>query len=222
MVKKTSHNPSAFYTFDPIDQTRFELVLKSLEELRLGRDEIWKKMLITNHEIGRILQQEGFESVSERKEIPWDDVTILWLFSSTINSEGMIGEPLDKGKGREQIGRFQFYDGSAINYLLHFLIEESDVKEPRIISHLKKLHCRLTSEYIGHDEYSKGFGGLTLRGYLNQDEVQNLINYLQKDHWSVSANETLDGGVRDIVKHLMRILRTAAHRRVGILQREHS
>jgi len=40
--------------------------------------------------------------------------------------------------------------------------------------------------------------------------------------WSVSADEPLDGGVRDAIKHLISILKSAERRGVGVMQRSHS
>ena len=68
---------------------------------------------------------------------------------------------------------------------------------------------------------SIGFGGLSLHGWLTTDEVTILRLYLQKSPWKVSKNETFDGGVRDVVRHLLIMLKTAEKRGMGILMRSH-
>lgn len=54
------------------------------------------------------------------------------------------------------------------------------------------------------------------------DEVGNLRRLLMTGAWGVSADEPYDGGVREVVKHLVVILRGAQARGVGVLLRSHS
>jgi len=56
---------------------------------------------------------------------------------------------------------------------------------------------------------------------LTSDEVPQLRNYLEKSIWKVAKSEPLDGGVREIVRHLLIILKSAEKRNMGILMRAH-
>ena len=40
--------------------------------------------------------------------------------------------------------------------------------------------------------------------------------------WGVASDEPLDGGVRDIIKHVVAILRSAERNQVGLMLRSHS
>ena len=86
---------------------------------------------------------------------------------------------------------------------------------------LTQLDVGLQEEMRGNDELSKGFGGLNLHGWLTATEVGMLRNHLQKSAWKVANHEPFAGGIRDVARHLLIILKTAEKRGVGILMRSH-
>ena len=119
----------------------------------------------------------------------------------------------------DRLGRFRTNDGNAISYLRTNLIPES---EDNLGSQLlTQLDVGLRKETRGHDKLSIGFGGMTLHGWLTTEDVVMLRSHLQKSTWKVSKNESFDGGVRDVVRHLLIILKTAEKRGLGILMRAH-
>ena len=63
---------------------------------------------------------------------------------------------------------------------------------------------------------------MALHGWLTAPEVENLRKYLQQSAWKVAQNEPFDGGIRDVVRHLLIILKTAEKRGTGILMRAHN
>ena len=54
------------------------------------------------------------------------------------------------------------------------------------------------------------------------NEVHQLRKYFTGRVWSVSADEPLDGGVRDAIKHLVLILKSAERSGVGVMLRSHA
>ena len=63
---------------------------------------------------------------------------------------------------------------------------------------------------------------MDIRGYLSAEEVRILRLGLAGRGWSVTADEPLDGGMRDASKHLIAVLRAAERRDVGVFLRAHS
>ena len=96
--------------------------------------------------------------------------------------------------------------------------QEEDDKGGRLLT---QLDSGLRGEVRGHDNLSVGFGGMILHGWLTGPEVCELRTYLQQSAWKVAQSETFDGGVRDVVRHFLIILKTAEKRGVGILMRAH-
>ena len=62
---------------------------------------------------------------------------------------------------------------------------------------------------------------MTLHGWLTAQDVSNLRSYLEKSIWKVDKNEPLDGGVLEIVRHLLIVLKSAEKRGLGIMMRRH-
>jgi hypothetical protein len=64
--------------------------------------------------------------------------------------------------------------------------------------------------------------GLHICGILDMNEAHQLRKFFTGRMWSVSAEEPLDGGVRDAIKHLVQILKSAERRGVGVMLRSHA
>ena len=58
-----------------------------------------------------------------------------------------------------------------------------------------------------HPNASEGPGGLRLHGWLDVADIKDLRVGLMGRSWTVAADEPLDGGLRDAVKHLGAMLR---------------
>ncbi len=165
------------------------------------------------------LESQGIFLSNGRESIEWDDATLLFLALRETADDGGPAEPLDRGISMERLGRFPTEDGNSIAYLREFLIPEEDGDEGSQL--LTQLDSGLRNEVRGHDYLSVGFGGMILHGWLTGPEVCALRIYLQQSAWKVAQRETFDGGVRDVVRHLLIILKTAEKRGVGILMRAH-
>ena len=190
-----------------------------LDSIREGGDDLLTNLSESNPEIASNLESQGVIVSSGRKSIEWDDATILFIALRETTDDGGPAEPLDRGISMERLGRFPSDDGNAIAYLREYLIPESDGDTGSTL--LTQLDSGFRQESRGHDNLSVGFGGLKLHGWLTINDVANLRTYLQKSSWKVASDELLDGGIREIVRHLVIILKTAEKRGVGILMRAH-
>ena len=208
-----------FHTFDPMKGDSASELADILDSIREGGDDLLTNLPDSNPEIAANLESQGVIVSSGRKSIEWDDATILFIALRETTDDGGPAEPLDRGISMERLGRFPSDDGNAIAYLREYLIPESDGDTGCTL--LTQLDSGFRKETRGHDNLSVGFGGLKLHGWLTINDVSNLRTYLQKSSWKVASDERLDGGVREIVRHLVIILKTAEKRSVGILMRAH-
>ena len=190
-----------------------------LESIREGGADLLSEFSESTPEIASNLESQGVTVSSGRSSIEWDDATILFIALRETTDDGGPAEPLDRGISMERLGRFPSDDGNAIAYLREYLIPESDGDIGCTL--LTQLDSGFRHETRGHDNLSEGFAGLKLHGWLTKNDVSNLRTYLQKSSWKVASDEPFDGGIREIVRHLSIILKTAEKRGVGILMRAH-
>ena len=216
LLENASTNP--FHTFDPIDGELTENLIMALESSANGDDEKLLKLFSDNKRLQERLDRESISTLTQRSDIPWDDATVLWIIARQIEDDGTPAW-LDKGMARDKLGRFPWADGSPITYLLEFMIDDEDTG---IKDLLLKLNLGLSEYTVGHDRYENGFGGLSLMGWLSEDEVDSMCKGLMHTSWGVSSVEPFDGGVREILKHLMVLLKSARAKSNGILLRKHS
>ena len=173
----------------------------------------------THPETAKGLEVQGVSLNNGRHGVEWDDATFLFMALRSTESDGSPSEPLERGVSMERLGRFPTADGNAIAYLREHLIPEIEGDQGSQL--LTQLDAGLRKETRGHDNLSIGFGGMILHGWLTTSEVVNLRTYLQQSAWKVARNEPFDGGIRDVVRHLLIILKTAEKRGVGVLMRAH-
>lgn len=205
-----------FHTLDPMLCEGFEEFVGVLEsQSSEAFDEFMKKY----PQIAEKLENEGADLVIDFSNPQWDSATYLFVAYRAIQDDGAPAEPLDRGISMERIGRFPSRDGNAISYLRQFHIAPDG--DEKMSALLEQLDLGLRSEARGHRRLSEGFGGLNLHGWLTSKQVGELRLALQKSAWSVSKDETFDGGVRDIVRHLLILLKSAEKRNLGILMRSH-
>jgi hypothetical protein len=62
---------------------------------------------------------------------------------------------------------------------------------------------------------------MNIKGFLNNEQVKELRLALSGRSWSVTAEEAIDGGMRDVSRNLIAILRAAERRDVGVFMRSH-
>ena len=201
--------PSAFYTFDPIRYDPILLIEPILSSIGGDHKEI-KKIVQYSNEIKNLI---------EGKESPYDHSTMLFLTAIDWKEGGGTPEPLDNGIARDRIGRFPSDTGNAIEYILEFTKE----KEGEIFFHelLIKLTNGLSPENLGEEGFDRGFAGMELLGWINHEEVGQLLRSMQSGKWIIKSKETIDGGVRYSLRHLQTLLKAANRRKCGILMRRH-
>ena len=217
---------TSFFTLDACDG---ELATQIMSVLSLNQEEIessWKQLLSDFPKIETRLRTQGIQTPDIRNSINWDDAMILFTCSLEINNQQrpiQLGEQLSK----ERFGRFPWGDGSATKYLLEFLRPNNSLKDSKeaydaMMKLIVKLNSFCQSEPFGDPKYANGLGGLTICGILDKNEAYDLRKFFTGRMWSVSADEPLDVGVRDAIKHLVLILKSAERRGVGVMLRSHS
>jgi hypothetical protein len=219
---------SPFITLDACDGTLVTRMVTALEDAAAGDNTQWSEMVKENPSVAERLTSQGIENPSDRTSIAWDDPTLLFTATIVLTSEGRA-LPLGDGKARERIGRFPYGDGSPISYMIDYMRpnhQRSSLTQrigmDEILDLLNKLNHGLSDQHIGHHRYNEGKAGMDIRGYLSAEEVRILRLGLAGRGWSVTADEPLDGGMRDASKNLIAVLRAAERRDVGVFLRSHS
>ena len=204
-----------FYTLDAIDDEIFALIVKS------ETDEDWKEILQHNSIKDRLTSQ-GIIAL-ERNEIRWDDATLLFTLGLKLDNNNI---PIKLGdlKNRERFGRFPSTDGSALNYFSEYTKatqRDSNLVNRPTFDELMVLINKL-NKGLENTSFSSGIGGLRIHGWITSEEATNLRKAIKSGQWGVASDEPLDGGVRDIIKHVVAILRSAERNQVGLMLRSHS
>jgi hypothetical protein len=129
---------------------------------------------------------------------------------------------------REKIGRFPWGDGSLISYMHEFIRPNTLRTQPKsnegydtIVKLLEILSQRCGPSQVGHEKYQNGSAGMNIKGFLNNEQVKELRLALSGRSWNVTAEEAIDGGMRDVSRNLIAILRAAERRDVGVFLRSH-
>ena len=204
-----------FYTLDAIDDEIFALIVKS------EKDEDWKEIL-QNNSIKDRLTSQGIIAL-ERNEIRWDDATLLFTLGLKLDNNNI---PIKLGdlKNRERFGRFPSTDGSALNYFSEYTKatrRDSSLVNRPTFDELMELINKL-NKGLENTSFSSGIGGLRIHGWITSEEATDLRKAIKSGQWGVASDEPLDGGVRDIIKHVVAILRSAERNQVGLMLRSHS
>ncbi|MEE2746857.1 MAG: hypothetical protein VX473_00095 [Candidatus Thermoplasmatota archaeon] len=219
MILQDTGGITPFHTFDPMESQFAPQFIDVLHQLRVGGVDSFSEFTNEFPDVNNKLENQGVTLSNGRNQIELDDATLLFIALKATNEDGGPAEPLDRGISMERLGRFPTQDGNAVGYLRENLIPENEDDDGSQL--LKQLDAGLRIETRGHDHLSIGFGGMTLHGWLTIEDVVKLRTYLQKSPWKVNQNEPFDGGVRDVVRHLLIILKTAEKRNCGILMRSH-
>jgi len=186
----------------------------------------WKAFVDSDEELAVRLAIQGVSEPSERKQITWDDATLLWISVCELDKDGKP-PTMEISGAKERMGRFPSQQTSPYQYLIENIRPRLDKngESPdfeRFNSLLIGLSEGLSSEKIGDDRFTKGPGGLVLLGWLSLDDAKELSRLLQSRCWMVSGNEPLDGGASDVAQNLVKLLKRATKKRMGVILRSHS
>ena len=218
MLSIENSSVSPFYTFDPLHGTEVSALIELLNDCYNGVDQLGQ-IEQKCPEIATKLSEQGANFSNGRNDVAWDDATIVFVALRGTEEDGAPAEPIERGISMERLGRFPSDEGNSIAYLRRHLIPEE--KSDEGVNLLAQLDSGLRMESLGHDKLSIGFGGLILHGWLTAEDVVKMRSYLEKSMWKVDKNEPLDGGVREIVRHFLIVLKSAEKRDLGILMRRH-
>jgi len=202
-----------FHTLDPVDSAVLD---KALDLLAAPASERAWNSFFADHPV----LQNRLGSTSTDALIELDDATVLFLLARQRMEDGSRLEVAD-GRHIERFGRFPSEDGCLLTYLLAWMrpTQGLEVEHDHLASLLLRLSQGIDND---HPNAAEGAGGLRLHGWLSTDDVRDLRTLLMGRCWTVSAEEPLDGGMRDAVMHLTALLRGAERRRVGLLHRSHA
>lgn len=218
---------SPFITLDACNGLRAEALLLALESATNGDSKAWKELVMNDSELAQRLRSQGIVDPAERTSITWDDATLLFIGCVELSKDG---KPMPIGDGilREKIGRFPWGTGSLLDYMHEFIRPNNQRGESgiqgyeRIVTLIETLSQRCGPSRVGHERYHNGVAGLNIRGFLDKHQVRDLRLALSGRSWSVTADEPIDGGMRDVSRNLIAILRAAERRNVGMFLRLHA
>ncbi len=211
-MREALETTSPFLTLDPMISGRLLVIESAI------KSEQWKSAVNSDESLRIRLIEQGIDEPEERNKINLDDANLFFLSCVKLSNDGKP-EPLEAGMSKERFGRFPNPDGSPITYLLNWIRDSG--RNSEMLSELDNLLKKLSEGLVG-TSMNKGLAKLELCGWLDADEVGNLIKTLTSRCWMPSAEEPLDGGCQDAAKHLVALLRAAKKRRCGVLLRVHS
>jgi len=226
-LKQFEGGTSPFITLDACNGNRAEAVLNALESAANGDEALWNTLITNDEAFKRRLIEQGMINPEKRSSISWDDATVLFIGCVELSKDG---KPLPIGDGilREKVGRFPWGDGSLLNYMHEFIRpndqrgSKNDDGYEKIVTLIENLSQRCGPSHVGHERYHTGQAGLNIRGFLSKEQVRELRLALSGRSWSVTADEPIDGGMRDVSRNLIAVLRAAERRDVGMFLRSHA
>tara|TARA_S200000501_G_scaffold130656_1_gene123491 strand:+ start:138 stop:731 length:594 start_codon:yes stop_codon:yes gene_type:complete len=150
--------------------------------------------------------------VNDNTEI--DPANLFFVLMIDQDSEGKLRRQLDDtGINREAFGRIPG-EYSPIQYICEFIIPNSGNNR------LTFLLNSLSNRFENHP-CETGNGGTIIRGAISGVEVIELKKNLLSKEWKIDQKEPLDGGVAEIIRLLLLLLRKAESRKCGVMLREH-
>ena len=226
-LKQFEGGTSPFITLDACNGNRAEAVLTALESAATGDESLWNTLITNDEDFKSRLIEQGISNPEKRSNISWDDATVLFIGCVELSKEG---KPLPIGDGilREKVGRSPWGNGSLLNYMHEFIRPNEQRGKnnaegyEKIITLIENLSQRCGPSHVGHERYHNGQAGLSIRGFLSKEQVRELRLALSGRSWSVTADEPIDGGMRDVSRNLIAVLRAAERRDVGMFLRSHA
>ena len=143
-----------------------------------------------------------------------DPANLFFVLMIDQDAEGKLRRPLDdKGVNREAFGRIPG-EYSPIQYICEFIIPNKG--NDRLILLLNSLSNRFENHPC-----EMGKGGTIIRGAISGTEAIELKENLLSKEWKIDQKEPIDGGVAEIIRLLLLLLRKAESRKCGVMLREH-
>lgn len=227
MDERTQATTSPFYTLDAFDGDLAIMAMEAIEKASNGEEEAWTELVEGNADLRERLTTQGIAKPEAFTTIRWDAANLLFTCCVQLGRDGRphtVGDRLT----RERFGRFPYGDGSALGYLLEFIRPNRSITDhdgqsiyDQIQEELNNLVVRCTEEGRGHTNFERGFGGMSLLGFITGESIQLLRKNLSSRAWTASYEEPLDGGVADVAKNLLTLLKGAERRGVGLALRIH-
>ena len=190
-----------------------------IEEATNGDDAELIALINNDSELANNLTQQDCDLTGGRKLCSKSDSTLLMVGLTPLDFHGNRIRASNDSNVRERLGRYPWGDGNPLSYLRTWSGNPPNSEEDIMIL-IDKLDDGLSEEKRGHDRFENSSFG-TLHGILNDKETKKLERLLSSGLFKVRADEPLDGGVADIMRHLKIIVRMAAKNNLGILHYSH-
>ena len=209
----------AFHTFTSIRNGLAPALVEALESADAGDDSAFKDLLDGDSHLAADLESQGADTSVGRAGIEWDDATLML---TALMAREETGQAISIGGdlSRDRLGRFPWGDANPLSYMLEWCAspeEDGEILDDLLLA----LAGRFSSVLLGHERYEQSAVG-RLHGWLECDELTELVQLLTNGRFVVNADEPHDGGVNDIVRHLVTISRAALRQECGLLLRSHS
>ena len=214
-----SANTNPFHTFTMIRGDISDKFVELIEEATNGDDAELIALINNDSELANNLTQQDCDLTGGRKLCSKSDSTLLMVGLTPLDFHGNRIRASSDSNVRERLGRYPWGDGNPLSYLRTWSGNPPNSEEDIMIL-IDKLDDGLSEEKRGHDRFENSSFG-TLHGILNDKETKKLERLLSSGLFKVRADEPLDGGVADIMRHLKIIVRMAAKNNLGILHYSH-
>ena len=214
-----SNETPAFHTFTLIRGDICEPYISALEQAADGDDSALIKLVKSDRNLSKVLKDEGCNLHDGREQCEKNDSSLLLVGLTPLNDAGERVRTFSDGKVRDRLGRYPWGDGNPLSYLRTWSGNPPDSEQDVMIL-IDKLDEGLFEKSRGHERFENcSFG--RLHGILDHDETVLLEKLLSAGLFKVRADEPLDGGVADIMRHLKIVVRSAARQGMGLLHFSH-
>ena len=214
-----SNDTPAFHTFILIRGDICDSYISALEQAADGDDSDLIALIKSDSDLSRILEEEGCNLHDGREHCEKSDSSLLLVGLTPLDSSGQRVRDSGDRKVRERLGRYPWGDGNPLSYLRTWSGNPPNSEQDVMIL-IDKLDEGLFEKSRGHDRFENGTFGI-LHGILDHNETVLLEKLLSSGHFKVRADEPLDGGVADIMRHLKIVVRSAARQGMGLLHFSH-
>ena len=209
----------AFHTFTLIRGDICETYISALEQAAGGDDSALMELIKSDRNLSKVLEDEGCNLHDGREQCEKNDSSLLLVGLTPLNDAGERIRTIGDSRVRDRLGRYPWGDGNPLSYLRTWSGNPPDSEQDVMIL-IDKLDEGLFEKSRGHERFENAPFG-RLHGILDHDETVLLEKLLSAGLFKVRADEPLDGGVTDIMRHLKIVVRSAARQGMGLLHFSH-